>query len=45
MASDKKSMERERKRLTAIIKQWNESRLDLFAISLPNEVRILSGYI
>nr|XP_039267288.1 afadin-like isoform X1 [Styela clava] len=34
---DKKSLDHERKRLTSIIKQWNESRLDLFAISLPDE--------
>ena len=28
--------------LVNIIKQWNANRLDLFALTLPNEVRILT---
>ena len=29
----------ERQRLTAQIEEWNSNRLDLFALSQPNEVR------
>lgn len=37
---DKQSFEKERKRLTNVIKHWNDSRLDMFAITLPDEVSI-----
>lgn len=30
---------REREQLLTIISQWNQNRLDLFALSQPNEVR------
>ena len=30
--------------LVSIIKQWNANRLDLFALTLPNEVRDQSHY-
>jgi len=33
-------MEKDRKKLAAAVKAWNESRLDLFAISSPNEVSV-----
>ena len=34
------SMEEERDRLTRVITRWNEHRLDLFEIALPNEVSV-----
>jgi len=34
-----RAREEERKRLTAYIEEWNSSRLDLFALSVPNEVK------
>ena len=40
--SDKRAKTEERQRLAKIIEQWNSSRLDLFEISQPSEVIILS---
>lgn len=37
---DQAKMQGDHEALSQIIKQWNDSRLDLFALSLPNEVRI-----
>jgi len=31
----------ERQRLTAQIEEWNSNRLDLFALSQPNEVTVV----
>lgn len=41
-AADKRMLEREA--LRNMIQQWNANRLDLFALSEPNEVIITHSY-
>ena len=38
----RRNKEEERQKLTALIKEWNANRLDLFALSQPNEVNSMA---